>query len=544
MANGMMTSTSIDDATAFSEAHPFQGGFDFNLFMDFIFGGSQPGGVTGYGGGPLDDSLLDILLRLYNKELTLEEAYEQYPDEMQIFEDAAEQYRTQFENSIDDWDELEEWEKDRYYLENGFPDYYGTAGQEPTENDTPTFEGELGENPQPDLPDPTRPDVPVPGVEDENPLQEAIDAVQEQFPTFEDLWEAVGDQLPSDPKEWGEAIRSILEAAGVNLPSGDIWDILNGGYGVTTQIDPRWGGIEGIFDPDNLLVFIPGLPVGLPPSSTIIGSIEDLVTDPVGTITDKIESVLGDIVSDPGGFIEGILTGALEVPADIWDMILGGVAVGQELYDWLIESGIDHAQPPDVPPLGGAADEDEEEKESFDRVEQTESLLGDMTAAFGDTTAEEDPLVNVEDPNKYGFPGSETAEEDVVGDDQVTEDPFDRVEQTENSLSDLISGFESNDSDLTFGGATRQEEIGSDPTVSQEPEDTLSGSSGGAGGGGGGASKPYEFMARLNYLRPEMVPIISQGQVDFNSSMFNKPQQKRKGLQLGSITESLFERFI
>jgi len=433
-------------------------------------------------------------------------------------------------------------EVDLDYIQENYPQFYEYIETQydlsaPIETGVPDYVA-------PDPEDPTKTDSPVPGVEDENPLQEAIDAVQEQFPTFEDLWEAVGDQLPSDPKEWGDAIRSILEAAGVNLPSGDIWDILNGGYGVTTQIDPRWGGIEGIFDPNNLLVFIPGLPVGLPPSSTIIGSIEDLVTDPVGTITDKIESVLGDIVADPGGFIEQILTGALEVPPELWDVILGGVAVGQELYDWLTESGIDHTQPPDVPPLGGAADGDEEEKESFDRVEQTESLLGDMTAAFGDTTAEEDPLVNVEDPNKYGFPGSETAEEDVVGDDQVTEDPFDRVEQTENSLSDLISGFESNDSDLTFGGATRQEEIGSDPTVSQEPEDTLSGSSGGAGGGGGGASKPYEFMARLNYLRPEMVPIISQGQVDFNSSMFNKPQQKRKGLQLGSITESLFERFI
>jgi hypothetical protein len=51
-------------------------------------------------------------------------------------------------------------------------------------------------------------------------------------------------------------------------------------------------------------------------------------------------------------------------------------------------------------------------------------------------------------------------------------------------------------------------------------------------------------MARLNYLLPEAVPIISQGQVDFNSSMFNETQQKRKGLQLGQITESLFERFI
>lgn len=411
------------------------------------------------------------------------------------------------------WEDLEDWEKNQILKDEGYtgPFVFGDGSTMPP--DEPEAEQDLS----------------------------VIEQIKEEFPTWEDIWNEIKDSVPSNPQEVGDLIRGVLEAAGIQLPTDTaIPDILNGGYGVI------WDPATGVWtDPGSGNVFVPGIPVGLPPSSTIIGTIDDLVSDPIGTITDKIESVLGDIVADPGGFIEQILTGALEVPADIWDMILGGVAVGQELYDWLIESGIDHTQPPDVPPLGGAADGDEEEKESFDRVEQTESLLGDMTAAFGDTTAEPDPLAGVEDPDKYGFPGSEIVEDDIVGDDQETESPISGEEQTENTLTDLISGFEeSDDSDLTFGHE-QQGEIGSDPTVSQEPEDTLSGSSGGGGGGGGGgASKPYEFMARLNYLRPEMVPIISQGQVDFNSSMFNKPQQKRKGLQLGSITESLFERFI
>jgi|DEB0MinimDraft_6_1074348.scaffolds.fasta_scaffold06479_2 hypothetical protein len=337
---------------------------------------------------------------------------------------------------------------------------------------------------------------------------------------------------------------------------------------------------------NSISVLVPSIPTGLPlpPSMMVLGTIGAILEYPGALVTSKINQLLNTfVIRDPltgeitgiqspedllgslGGFIQGAYE---DMPPDqIPPIILAGILAneyGQDVYDWLkdqfgygdesVESFEEFLQDNNILPFSGEEEDSEtleesaeppEETESFDRVEQTESLLGDMTAAFGDTTAEEDPLVNVEDPDKYGFPGAETAEDDIVGDDQETETTFDGVEQTENTLSDLISGFESNDSDLTFGGGTRQEEIGSDPTVSQEPEDTLSGSSGGGGGGGGGgASKPYEFMARLNYLRPEMVPIISQGQVDFNSSMFNKPQQKRKGLQLGSITESLFERFI
>ena len=361
-------------------------------------------------------------------------------------------------------------------------------------------------------------------------------------------------------------------------------DMFGPGIGGTGSLQNWQDFAQGILTGDldliknSISVLVPSIPTGLPlpPSMMVLGTIGQILENPGALATSKINQLLDvfvtrdpltgeitgiqspeDLLGSLGGFIQGAYE---DMPPDqIPPIILAGILAneyGQDVYDWLkdqfgygdesVESFEEFLQDNNILPFSGEEEDSEtleesaeppEETESFDRVEQTESLLGDMTAAFGDT--------NVEDPNKYGFPGSETAEDDIVGDDQVTEDPFDRVEQTENTLSDLISGFESNDSDLTFGGATRQEEIGSDPTVSQEPEDTLSGSSGGGGGGGGGgASKPYEFMARLNYLRPEMVPIISQGQVDFNSSMFNKPQQKRKGLQLGSITESLFERFI
>ena len=459
--------------------------------------------------------------------------------------------------SVDNWDELEEWEKDRALLEAGLSDIYGTGGQEPTENDTPTFEEELGENPQPDLPDPTKPEVPIevgvpdyvapdpedPTVEDENPLQEAIDAAQEQFPTFEDLWEKIYEQLPDlyDPQEVAKVISTILDATGTYSVE-DISTILAGGYGVI------WDPATGVWtDPGSGNVFVPGLPVGLPPSSTIIGTIEDLVTDPIGTITDKIESVLGDIVSDPGGFIEGILTGALEVPVDIWDMILGGVAIGQDLYDWLIENGVETVEETTPePPLGGEEEEPEpavpEEAESFDRVEQTESLLGDMTAAFGDTTAEEDSFVNVEDQDQYGFPGAQTAEEDIVGDDPATESPLSAEEQRENNLTDLISGFDSNDSDLTFGGGTRLEEIGSDPPISQQPPELSGGGGGGGSGSGGSGGKSGDpFQAQVKYVSPVVQPIIRQ-----QGGMFTvAPQMQMPSYDMGlQVTNGLFGKFL
>ena len=413
------------------------------------------------------------------------------------------------------WEDLEDWEKNQILKDGGYtgPFVFGDGSTMP-------------------------PDEP-----DEEQDSSVIEQIQENFPTFEDLWEKIYEQLPdlSDPEQVAEVISTILDVTGTYSVE-DISTILAGGYGVI------WDPATGVWtDPGSGNVFVPGLPVGLPPSSTIIGTIEDLVTDPIGTITDKIESVLGDIVSDPGGFIEGILTGALEVPVDIWDMILGGVAIGQDLYDWLIENGVETVEETTPePPLGGEEEEPEpavpEEAESFDRVEQTESLLGDMTAAFGDTTAEEDPFVNVEDQDQYGFPGAQTAEEDIVGDDPATESPLSAEEQRENNLTDLISGFDSNDSDLTFGGGTRQEEIGSDPPISQQPPELSGGGGGGGSGSGGSGGKSGDpLQAQVKYAAPVVQPIIRQ-----QDGMFTvAPQMQMPSYDMGlQVTNGLFGKFL
>lgn len=353
------------------------------------------------------------------------------------------------------------------------------------------------------------------GEEPVNEIQKAIDAIQEKFPTWEDLWGKIKNQLPSDPKEWGDAIRGILEASGIQLPSGDVWDILKGGYGVTTQIDPTWGGISGIFDPNNLLVFVPGIPVGLPPSSTIIGSIEDLVTDPVGTITDKVQSVLGDIVTDPGGFIEQILTGSLEVPPEIWDMILGGVAVGQDLYDWLIESGVETKETTPMPSLGGTEDEGGTEDG------------GKEASIFTDTT-ETEPT----DRLSFGYVDPLTAE------GEITEVVTDGGEDISDDRSPLVFGYE-----FPLTDTSDTAEIGSSPITGAAPEETpISGSSGGAGGGGGGgaAGTSEDFLRGLSYRPLQVAPVAARPVVDYTAGLFTQPTSRMGNLQLGNITAGLF----
>jgi len=381
------------------------------------------------------------------------------------------------------------------------------------------------------------PDEPEPEPEstDSEPfptLEEAVEQIQEEFPTWEDLWSKIKDVLPSDAQEWGDAIRGVFEAAGIPLPSGDIWDILNGGYGVTTTINPATGGIAGILDPDNLLVFIPGIPVGLPPSSTIIGSIEDLVTDPIGTITEKVERVLGDIVSDPGGFVEGILSGALEVPNELWEMILGGVAIGQDLLDWLVDSGVELIEETTPePPLGGEEPEPEvpEEAAAFDRIEDTADLLEDFTSIFADTIPDGDPE---QEEVEEGFDRTEQ----VLGILPQIIGAVPDQEQGQQVEEEVVSGDGEEGDGFTFGGGSStggeqlsQEEVenimselggdfddfvgvGSEDTLDEpvpEEEQVLSGgASSGGGGGGGGAGTKSNFMARLNYVVPEVAPII------------------------------------
>ena len=318
------------------------------------------------------------------------------------------------------WDDLEPWEQDRDLINAGGNAINGTDGTPPEEVVEEEAEEEVEES-----------------VVDQvtSTIEESIDNVTEQFPTWEELWGKIKDSLPSNPQDWGDAIRGILTSAGVNLPSGDIWDILNGGYGVITT-----GGGSAILNPANQAVFIPGVPVGLPSSSTIIGSVEDLITDPTGTLINKVEQVFGDIVADPGGFVQDLLQGSLDVPESVWNVLIGGAAAGQDVIDWIKNNvGGSEEEVVDDTVIGGTEDEDK------DKTKEEETTLVPESVNFG-TRQEEDTKEPVEDLVEEVVENPRTNQ--VI---DIFSGMFNSVNNGENVTPDPVVA----DDALTFGGGSQ-----------------------------------------------------------------------------------------
>jgi hypothetical protein len=457
------------------------------------------------------------------------------PNERQSEEDLKQEEINNFIRGYDDWNDLEKWERDAALLEAGFPEQYGTGGQDP-------FEDIVIEPPV--LPEPEEA-LPT--------FEETVDAVKDVFPTWEDLWGSLQDKLPKDPKEWGGVIRSVIEAAGVDLPDGNVQDILNGGYGVI--YDPTTGGTPGSFpgsilDPSKNSVFIPGLPVGLPPSSIIIGTIEDLVDDPIGTITEKAQDIFEGVVENPSDLIGGILSGTTEVPQELWEIIIGGGSVAYEVLEDLLGETDAELMPekqPVVPPVGGR-DEDQEEaqKEQYEdsRREQEKLKEEEFSDVAEDTIAKEEEVlggvfqqdngltlggyVNFDDTEyaPYGPQDDDDFVEDVVT-EQTPEDPLSGAENETTPTEDPLS-----QGGLTLGGYV---DFGDPEYAPYGPEDPLStaenesplstesplSGSGGSGGGmlGGGAGDFTPFMAGISYEVPGIAPLIQNPKVDYNAQL-------------------------
>ncbi len=119
------------------------------------------------------------------------------------------------------------------------------------------------------------------------------------------------------------------------------------------------------------------MPVGLPSSSTIIGSVEDLITDPAGTLINKVEQVFGDIVADPGGFVQDLLQGSLDIPESVWNVLIGGAAAGQDVIDWIKNNvGGSEEEVVDDTVIGGTEDEDK------DKTKEEETTLVPESGIF------------------------------------------------------------------------------------------------------------------------------------------------------------------
>ena len=325
------------------------------------------------------------------------------------------------------WDDLEPWEQDRALINAGGNAINGTDGTEPEEEVAEEVAEEVEEEVEESVVD----DV-------TSTIEESIDNVTEQFPTWEELWGKIKDSLPNNPQEWGDAIRGILTSAGVNLPSGDIWDILNGGYGVITA-----GGGSAIPHPAHQAIFIPGIPAGLPSSSTIIGSVEDLITDPAGTLINKVEEVFGDIVSDPGGFVEDLLQGTLEVPDSVWSVLVGGVAAGQDVVDWIKDNvGGDDEEVTDDTVIGGTEVKEEPKKEESGPVQEAENFGSvqeeETKDSFNEETKEEEGGL-VEESVDFGSVQEEETREQIV--DEVVDEVVDDAVVAEDYRTNQVIGL-------------------------------------------------------------------------------------------------------
>ena len=432
------------------------------------------------------------------------------------------------------WDDLEPWEQDQQLINAGGTAINGTDGNPPEE--TEETEETL-----------------VEGVT--STVQEGIDKIKEEFPTWEELWGNIKDALPSDPEEWGDAIRGVLTSVGVDLPSGDIWEILNGGYGVIAT------GGGSIFNPANQNVFIPSIPVGLPQSSTVIGTVEDLINDPVGTLVNKVKDVFGDIVSDPGAFVQGILEGTLDVPSSVWDVLVGGVAAGKDVYDWVKET-IGSSEEETI--VGGEEEEVEEQTEEQveEQVEEQEEpaenarvnqVLDFFSSAFNSVPDPEEQVEEPEDGLTFGGESVVYEQGEINPREQQVISLFGSMfnsvpDPEEEEEEEVITGGEVTEEEevvteeeecdpFTFGGGSGcnaydpvvQDPVVEDPIVDTPPppppeEPPITGGGGASGGAGGSNNGEFEgFLSGIDYNPLQIQALIeSKQRKSLVSSLFSE----------------------
>jgi hypothetical protein len=342
-----------------------------------------------------------------------------------------------------------------------------------------------------------------------------------ELPTWEEVWEKAKDAVAKNPQAAGDILREILESMGVPVPQ-DINDILQGGYGVVW--DERTGGIFN----ENGIIFVPGVPVGGPPTSVEVGTIGEILAGEGGEAVERtIQTILSEVGVvfdedgkpvdyDPSAILDVIIgTQAEDVPPSVLEAILTGSATIGAI-DWLkdlISGGAEQPTPTPVPPISGATDSGEEEPEP-------------AGLAFGHEWSDE-PIAGPEitpevlDLNKYA-----TIDPDLTGDGEVTR-----------------TGGESI---LSFGPEfvfdTDTEVING--TLDDPTQEVLSdsGSDGGAGGGGGGggAGTSEDFLRGLSYRPLQVAPVAARPVVDYTAGLFTQPTSRMSGLQLGGITAGLF----
>ena len=243
---------------------------------------------------------------------------------------------------------------------------------------------------------------------------------------------------------------------------------------------PGMGGViintETITDPGSWRVFLPGVIPGLPSGPTVLGTVEEILSNP--------SLVLGGLIDD----LQNVISNPEEVLAEIFTNSVGeGGFVTTTVMTDVISSVIDR-----IEDAGGEILRNED---GIPEVNEQGSILGGQEEEsidediLGDTTNEDDPF-------------TDTGSTDSSTDDPVVSTPEVGTTTPEVGTTDVLS---TGDSAITGMLSTGESQISEQPQQQLGATETVSEGGGGAGVQSG-SSMFDEFLRRL---RPIQIPQIS-----------------------------------
>ena len=468
------------------------------------------------------------------------------PEELETIEKQKTWNATQKEiydnvTNSDGFENLENWEKDKALQDAG---YTGTSYSVGSVLNPGWFNDGIAEPPE----EPEDVDA-----EEEGSWTDSLPSLADLIGKIKD---AAKDAIPSTDEEWGDLIRSILKAEGVNLPSGNIDDILAGGYGV------RWDDFSPILK--NILegvVFVPGLPGGVSPSSVDIGTIKNILSQPENVAKETWNKIVG-AVKDPTTILSGVFGNTDEIPGWLEAAILAG-DYGQNAIDWLKGITKNDTEDESLPPLTETPEDETPEEETTVEETTDETPEEEDKLTFGgesavDETPKEETIVDITKddttaPEETIEETIDTVDEDTPRDDQslLTFGGEGVREEEVDITTDDTTEDRDDQSLLTFGGEGVKEEetieltdneqeetieLTDDLNQEDEEEELTSGSSGGGGGGGGGGGSGdfTPFMSGISYQLPQIAELIQSPNVDYNAQL-NAMINRNVGLFEGMI---------
>ena len=204
------------------------------------------------------------------------------------------------------FDDLEDWQKDKVLIDGGFDPEFGTDGQEPVAPEEPE--------------EPVAPEEPVDPNQGliEKYGKEAVDKAKDVYDEYKDKIEGAIE----DPQGTLEKIIGGLSSA-TSTKECESWT------GTASDDRGTYGAWKDCVD---LSILAPILGLPLPPGLLDVGAsvrdIENAILDAGKTFE--------DFVNDPIGTIEGWIDDAVQAVKDAWDGITDKTSDG--FFDWILDN--------------------------------------------------------------------------------------------------------------------------------------------------------------------------------------------------------------